>query len=121
MTSNIVFILSGLMSGLISRLTGVGNTFVLFTIFFYFDLIELAKIQGTISFALLLPVLISIYNNYNSGNINFYVGTVSSICMVLGGIVGSKILLSLKENSRLFSKRLGGLILIICGIMILTK
>jgi hypothetical protein len=41
--------------------------------------------------------------------------------MVLGGFIGSKILLSIKENSSLFSKRLGGIILIICGIMVLTK
>lgn len=121
MISNIVLILTGLISGLISTLTGVGNAFALFTIIYYFDLIEPAKIQGTIAFALLLPVLLGIYYNYNSGNINLYAGTVFTTCMVLGGFVGSKILLSTKENGCIISKRLGGVILIICGIMVLTK
>lgn len=44
MTSNIVFILCGLLSGIISRLTGVGNSFVLFTLIYYFNLIETSKI-----------------------------------------------------------------------------
>lgn len=121
MTSNIVFILCGLLSGIISRLTGVGNSFVLFTLIYYFNLIETSKIAGTIVYALLLPVLVGIYNNSKLGNINIYVGNVLSLSMVLGGFLGSKITLSTKENDGITPKRLGGILLIICGIMILTK
>jgi len=121
MISNIVFIICGLLSGIISRLTGVGNSFVIFTLIYYFDLIETSKIAGTIVYALLLPVLVGIYNNSQLGNINFYVGNVLTLSMVLGGFLGSKITLSTKENVGITRKRLGGIMLIICGIMILSK
>lgn len=58
-------------------------------------------------YALLLPVLVGIYNNSKLGNINIYVGNVLSLSMVLGGFLGSKITLSTKENDGITPKRLG--------------
>ena len=74
-----------------------------------------------IVYALLLPILVGIYNNSQLGNIDMKVGNVLTLSMVLGGFLGSKITLSTKENSGITPKRLGGILLIICGIMVLNK
>jgi len=123
MGNEIITVLIGLIVGMISGITGVGSTSVLLTLVYYFNLIgNYTTIKGTMLYTLLFPVsILSVYNYYKSGNINIYVGNILVVSMLIGGFVGSKIILLAKESGDIISKRLGGIILIICGILILMK
>jgi uncharacterized membrane protein YfcA len=123
MGNEIITVLIGLFVGMISGITGVGGTSVLLTLVYYSNLIgNYTTIKGTMLYTLLFPVsILSVYNYYKSGNINIYVGNILVVSMLIGGFVGSKIILLAKESGDIISKRLGGIILIICGILILMK
>jgi hypothetical protein len=62
-----------------------------------------------------------VYNYYKNGNIDIKVGNMLVISMLIGGYVGSKLILLEKESGDIISKRIGGIITIICGIIILMK
>ena len=123
MTNEITIVLIGLFAGIISGITGVGSAVVLLTLLNYFKLIEnYTTLKGTILYTLLFPVsILSVYNYYKSGNVNIYVGTILVGSVVLGGFLGSKLILLSKESGDIISKRVSGIILIICGILILMK
>jgi len=123
MNVHLLSLLIGLISGSVSGITGVGSTTLLFTLVYYFNLIgNYTTIKGTMLYTLLFPVsLFSVYNYYKNGNIDIKVGNMLVISMLIGGYVGSKLILLEKESGDIISKRIGGIITIICGIIILMK
>jgi len=123
MNVHLLSLLIGLISGCVSGITGVGSTTLLFTLVYYFNLIgNYTTIKGTMLYTLLFPVsLFSVYNYYKNGNIDIKVGNMLVISMLIGGYVGSKLILLEKESGDIISKRIGGIITIICGIIILMK
>lgn len=123
MNVDILSLLIGLISGCVSGITGVGSTTLLFTLVYYFNLIgNYTTIKGTMLYTLLFPVsLFSVYNYYKNGNIDMKIGNLLVISMLIGGYLGSKLILLEKERGDIISKRIGGIITIICGIIILMK
>jgi uncharacterized membrane protein YfcA len=123
MNVHILSLLIGLISGCVSGITGVGSTTLLFTLVYYFNLIgNYTTIKGTMLYTLLFPVsLFSVYNYYKNGNIDMKIGNLLVISMLIGGYLGSKLILLEKERGDIISKRIGGIITIICGIIILMK
>jgi uncharacterized membrane protein YfcA len=123
MNVHILSLLIGLISGCVSGITGVGSTTLLFTLVYYFNLIgNYTTIKGTMLYTLLFPVsLFSVYNYYKNGNIDMKIGNLLVISMLIGGYLGSKLILLEKERGDIISKRIGGIITIICGIFILMK
>jgi len=123
MNVHILSLLIGLISGCVSGITGVGSTTLLFTLVYYFNLIgNYTTIKGTMLYTLLFPVsLFSVYNYYKNGNIDMKIGNLLVISMLIGGYLGSKLILLEKERGDIISKRIGGIITIIFGIIILMK
>ena len=121
MNVHLLSLLIGLISGCVSGITGVGSTTLLFTLVYYFNLIgNYTTIKGTMLYTLLFPVsLFSVYNYYKNGNIDIKVGNMLVISMLIGGYVGSKLILLEKESGDIISKRIGGIITIICGLSLI--
>ena len=74
-------------------------------------------------YTLLFPItILSVYNYYKKGNVNIYIGTILVLSMIIGGYLGSKLILLLnKDSGDTISRRIGGIISIMCGIILLTK
>ena len=124
MSNNILPIMIGVFAGIISGMTGMGSTILLLTLVYYFNVIDdYSTIKGTILYTLLFPItILSVYNYYKKGNVNIYIGTILVLSMIIGGYLGSKLILLLnKDSGDTISRRIGGIISIMCGIILLTK
>lgn len=124
MSNNILPIMIGVFSGFISGMSGMGSTILLLTLVYYFNVIgDYSTIKGTILYTLLFPVsMLSVYNYYKKGHVNIYIGTILVLSMIVGGYLGSKLILLLnKDSGDTISRRMGGIISIMCGIILLTK
>jgi len=124
MSNNILPIMIGLFSGFISGVSGMGSTILLLTLVYYFNVIDdYSTIKGTILYTLLFPItILSVYNYYKKGHVNIYIGTILVLSMIIGGYLGSKLILLLnKDSGDTISRRIGGIISIMCGIILLTK
>src|SRR5215470_208979 len=90
----------GLAAGILSGMVGVGGGIIVVPALVFFLGFTQHQAQGTSLGLLLLPVgILAVINYYNKGNIDIKVVAVMSIAFVLGGWIGSKIALSLPQET----------------------
>lgn len=102
MTTQVIMILSmiGLFAGMLSGLIGVGGGIVIVPALIYFLGFTQHEAQGTSLGLLLLPIgIFAVMNYYNKGYIDVKVVGVMAIAFLLGGFVGSKMALSLSQET----------------------
>ena len=90
----------GLAAGILSGMVGVGGGLIVVPALVFFMGFTQHQAQGTSLGLLLLPVgILAVINYYNKGNIDIKVVLVMSLAFVLGGWIGSKIALSLNQET----------------------
>jgi uncharacterized membrane protein YfcA len=119
---NMIFIcLIGIILGLISGSTGNLFTGFAVVLFKYLSVGDYKTILGTVIYVLLFPLTIgSVWEFYKAKKINFLVGNITLISLIIGSFFGSKLVLndnyklsekSIKYISAFFSFLGGGLFL----------
>jgi uncharacterized membrane protein YfcA len=103
---NIIFIcLIGLILGLISGSTGNLFTGFAVVLFKYLSVGDYKTILGTVIYILLFPLTIgAVWEFYKAKQINFFVGNITLISLIIGGYFGSKLVLD--ERYKLSEKKI---------------
>ena len=102
MTTETVLLLLviGIAAGVLSGLVGVGGGLIVVPALVFFLGFTQHQAQGTSLGLLLLPVgILAVINYYNKGNVDIKVVAVMSVALVLGGWIGSKIALSVSQET----------------------
>ena len=95
-----LLLLIGLFAGTLSGLVGLGGGIIIVPALIYFMSYNQHQAQGTSLGVLLLPVgILAVINYYNKGYIDIKVVVVISIAFVIGGWFGSKLALSLSQQT----------------------
>ena len=90
----------GLFAGTLSGLVGLGGGIIIVPALIYFMSYNQHQAQGTSLGVLLLPVgILAVINYYNKGYVNIKVVAVISLAFVMGGWLGSKLALSLSQET----------------------
>ena len=96
----ILLIVVGLAAGMLSGMVGVGGGIIIVPALVFFLGFSQHEAQGTSLGLLLLPVgILAVMNYYNKGYIDIKVVLIMSAAFVLGGWLGSKISLSLPQET----------------------
>jgi uncharacterized membrane protein YfcA len=92
---NIIFIcLIGFVSGLLLGLTGILPLGFFIILLKYLDVGDYKTIMGTVLYVLLFPLTFgSIWEFYKAKKLNFFVGNILILTMVIGSYFGSKLVL----------------------------
>lgn len=95
-----LLLLIGLFAGTLSGLVGLGGGIIIVPALIYFMSYNQHQAQGTSLGVLLLPVgILAVINYYNKGYIDIKVVVFISIAFVIGGWFGSKLALSLSQQT----------------------
>lgn len=90
----------GLFAGTLSGLVGLGGGIIIVPALIYFMSYNQHQAQGTSLGVLLLPVgILAVINYYNKGYVDIKVVAVISLAFVMGGWLGSKLALSLSQET----------------------
>jgi uncharacterized membrane protein YfcA len=96
----ILLIIVGLAAGVLSGMVGVGGGIIVVPALVFFLGFSQHQAQGTSLGLLLLPVgILAVMNYYNKGYIDIKVVAIMSIAFVFGGWLGSKLSLSLPQDT----------------------
>ncbi|MEJ0102268.1 MAG: sulfite exporter TauE/SafE family protein [Bacteroidota bacterium] len=96
----LLLIVVGLAAGILSGMVGVGGGIIIVPALIFFLGFSQHQAQGTSLGLLLLPVgILAVINYYNKGFIDIKVVIIMSIAFILGGWLGSKISLSLPQET----------------------
>ena len=95
---NIILIgLIGLVSGLLLGLTGILPLGFFIILFKYLNVGDYKTILGTVLYVLLFPLTFgSIWEFYTAKKVNFFVGNILIITMIIGSYFGSKLVLDVR-------------------------
>lgn len=120
MTNIILFILIGIIAGILSGMFGIGGGIIVIPALIFLCGFSQLKAQGT-SLAILLPPvgIFAFINYYKSGNVDTKAGVIIVSFLILGSILGSKISNDIPAD--LLRKGFGILMLLISLKMIFTK
>ena len=95
-----LLIIVGLAAGVLSGMVGIGGGIIVVPALVIFLGFSQHQAQGTSLGLLLLPVgILAVINYYNKGYIDVKVVAIMSIAFVLGGWLGSKLSLSLSQDT----------------------
>jgi uncharacterized membrane protein YfcA len=96
----LLLIIVGLAAGVLSGMVGVGGGIIIVPALVIFLGFSQHQAQGTSLGLLLLPVgILAVMNYYNKGYIDIKVVAIMSIAFVLGGWLGSKLSLSMAQDT----------------------
>jgi uncharacterized protein len=96
----ILLLIIGLAAGMLSGLVGVGGGIIIVPALVFFLGFTQHEAQGTSLGLLLLPVgILAVMNYYNKGYIDIKVVLVMCVAFVIGGWLGSKLALSLSQET----------------------
>lgn len=96
----LLLIIVGLAAGVLSGMVGVGGGIIVVPALVFFLGFSQHQAQGTSLGLLLLPVgILAVMNYYNKGYIDIKVVAIMSVAFVLGGWLGSKLSLSLPQDT----------------------
>jgi uncharacterized protein len=96
----ILLIVVGLAAGMLSGMVGVGGGIIIVPALVFFLGFSQHEAQGTSLGLLLLPVgILAVMNYYNKGYIDIKVVLIMSAAFILGGWFGSKLSLSLPQET----------------------
>ena len=94
MFNTIFVIIIGLISGLLLGLTGILPLGFFIILLKYLDVGDYKTILGTVLYVILFPLSVgSVWEFYKAKKINFFVGNILIITMVVGSYFGSKLVL----------------------------
>jgi len=100
MQTILIVILIGIAAGMLGGLVGVGGGIIIVPALVYFIGFNQHTAQGTSLGLILLPVgILGVLNYYKQGNVDFKVVGILAIGFLLGSYFGSKIALSLPQQS----------------------
>lgn len=96
----IILLLIGLGAGILSGLVGVGGGIIIVPSLVFFLGFSQKMAQGTSLGILLLPVgILGVLQFYKQGQIDLNAIWIMSITFIIGGLIGSKIALSLPQET----------------------
>lgn len=96
----VLLIIVGLVAGALSGMVGVGGGIIVVPALVYILGFTQLQAQGTSLGLLLLPVgFLAVWNYYKQGYIDIKVVLVMCIAFVIGGWIGSKVTLSLPQET----------------------
>jgi uncharacterized membrane protein YfcA len=96
----LLLIIVGLAAGVLSGMVGVGGGIIVVPALVIFLGFSQHQAQGTSLGLLLLPVgILAVMNYYNKGFIDIKVVAIMSIAFILGGWLGSKLSLSMPQDT----------------------
>ena len=96
----LLLVIIGIFAGTLSGLVGVGGGIVIVPALILFMGFSQHQAQGTSLGLLLLPVgILAVINYYNKGFVDFKVIAVMSVAFVIGGWLGSKLAISLSQET----------------------
>lgn len=120
MTSIILFILIGIVAGILSGMFGIGGGVIIVPALVYLCGFSQLKAQGT-SLAILLPPvgILAFMQYYKKGNVNIQAGILICIFLVVGSVIGAKISQNIPLS--ILKKSFGVLMILISLKMIFSK
>lgn len=91
MNKTIIFIIIGLLSGVINGLTGLGHAgAILMGLTLSKTMSNYSTIIGTTLYSQLLPVVVfGVWEFYKRGQIDFYAGNILLVCLVFSVFIGA--------------------------------
>ncbi|MFI5150329.1 MAG: sulfite exporter TauE/SafE family protein [Bacteroidia bacterium] len=119
-SSVLILLLVGLAAGMLSGMVGVGGGIIIVPCLVYFLGYSQHIAQGTSLAVLLLPAgILAVANYYKSGYVNIYATLLIAVTFVLGGYIGSKISISMDQQT--VKKIFAGMLLLVSVKMFLGK
>ena len=112
-----ILLLVGLVAGILAGLVGVGGGVVIIPALVYFLGFSQKEAQGTSLGILLLPVgILAAMNYYKQGFIDIKVVLIVSAAFIIGGFFGSKLALSISQETL---RKIFGTLLLVLAIKML--
>ena len=116
-TTCIILIVIGLLAGILSGLVGVGGGIVMIPLLIIFLGLTQHQAQGTALFAMLPPIgILAAMNYYKAGFVKWEYAAVIALTFVVGGYFGSKLSISLPEQT---VRKVFGVIMLIGAIKLI--
>ena len=113
----IVLIIIGLFAGFLSGLVGVGGGILMIPLLIMFLGLTQHEAQGTALFAMLPPIgILAAMNYYKEGFVKWEYAAVIALTFVVGGYFGSKLSISLPEQT---VRKVFGVIMLIGAIKLI--
>jgi len=113
----LILVLIGIAAGVLAGLVGVGGGVIIIPALIYFLGFTQKEAQGTSLGILLLPVgILAVINYYKQGFIDIKVVIIISLAFIVGGFFGSKLALSVSQDTL---RKLFGTLLLILAIKML--
>ena len=99
-TTCIILIVIGLLAGILSGLVGVGGGILMIPLLIMFLGLTQHQAQGTALFAMLPPIgILAAMNYYKQGFVKWEYAAVMGLTFVVGGYFGSKLSISLPDQT----------------------
>ena len=115
----IILIIIGLLSGILSGLVGVGGGILMIPLLIIFLGLTQHEAQGTALFAMLPPIgILAAINYYKEGFVKWEYAIVIAFTFVIGGYLGSKLSLSLPPQ---MVRRVFGVIMLLGAIKLISS
>ena len=116
-TTCIILIVIGLLAGILSGLVGVGGGILMIPLLIMFLGLTQHQAQGTALFAMLPPIgILAAMNYYKEGFVKWEYAAVIALTFVVGGYFGSKLAISLPDQT---VRRVFGVIMLIGAIKLI--
>jgi|KBSMisStaDraftv2_1062788.scaffolds.fasta_scaffold00974_7 uncharacterized membrane protein YfcA len=113
----VIILLIGLVAGVLSGLVGVGGGIVVVPALIYFLAFSQQQAQGTSLGLLLLPAgILAVVNYYKQGYVDYRVVGVLALGFIVGSFFGSKVALSLPQET---VKKIFAIVMLIVSIKML--
>ena len=110
-------IIIGLLAGLLSGLVGVGGGIIMIPLFIMLLGLTQHQAQGTALFAMLPPIgILAAMNYYKAGFVKWEYAAVIALTFVVGGYFGSKLAISLPDQT---VRKVFGVIMLIGAIKLI--
>ncbi len=113
----LILVIVGVAAGMLGGLVGVGGGIIIVPSLIYFLSFSQKSAQGTSLGLLLLPVgILGVLQYYKQGHVDFRVVAIIAIGFLLGSYFGSKIALSLPQET---VKKIFAILLLVIGFKML--
>ena len=116
-TTCIILIVIGLLAGILSGLVGVGGGILMIPLLIMFLGVTQHEAHGTAIFAMLPPIgILAAMNYYKEGFVKWEYAAVMALTFVVGGYFGSKLSISLPDQT---VRKVFGVIMLIGAIKLI--
>ena len=89
----------GILAGMLSGFVGIGGGLIIVPALVYIMKFSQLEAQGTSLFLMLPPVgIFAVMNYYKADQINIYYGIIMAVTFILGGYLGSKLVLRINPG-----------------------